>query len=1091
MQNLIIYKASAGSGKTYKLTEEYLRLAFKKPFHQVLAVTFTNKATSEMKERITGELFRLHAGSPSGYLDVIMDDTGFDEATVREKAGLILNDILQNYSRFSVGTIDSFFQRIIRSFARETGLQSGFELELDNGRILDRVIDRLIVETDTNNELLDWLMKFAESRIDDGQSWNFRQDVGRLGYQVFSETFLQFRREMTQKLSDKAFMEGYSSSLRAIAAGFEKKMEALGKEALDLIAANGLTVSDFFHGAKGVAGYFINISSNKKYEPGIRALDAENDPAAWVTKSSGMRQQIIGFASGRPGSILREALQLYRTDYRLYTGCRLVLSNFYTLGIMNDITRHIREYAEENNVFLLSDVANLLARVIGENDAPFIYEKTGCFFRHFMIDEFQDTSGIQWKNFVPLIKDSLSEGNRNIIVGDVKQSIYRWRSGDWRILAGGIEEEMKIHSPLIRSLAVNWRSQKVIVDFNNYLFSKAPLVMGTQFENECLNAGYDEELTGELHGQITSAYKEQFQETPSGKSGDMGHITVRFYADQEAGWRDEALKNLPGLLLDVVSRGYSLLDIAILVRNKRDGNQVACSLLEWQTDAGKDNDVRLDFISEEFLHLNESSSVSLLLSLMSYLANPGEKINRAMIINEYCRYLERPGSDPAVTDHELFGHLSDGEAGWPYFLPEGFIGSRERLSGLSLYEMVEELILMFDLVDRENEIPYLLAFQDAVLDFSSGEAGGAGHFIEWWEENCGNISVSSSDRQDAMKIMTIHKAKGLQFKVVVIPFADWNCDHNPLHDNFMWCMPPVSPFNKLEVVPVKYRSDMAKSIFADDYFNEKMQVFVDNLNLLYVGFTRAEDELYVSSPLLADQGGNKPVKTVGGLLYQILAAETGSDPVYAGSWNEGETTFSAGKKKTVGSAAISVLENEIRIGHYQVNRWKDKLRLRLYGNVYFARDRGIGKRIDRGRLMHEIFEKIISAEDVGKAVLQKYHEGKITMKETGELTGGITRIIGHEKVSHWFDGSWKVRNESGILLKNGKTRRPDRVMEKEGEMVVLDYKFGMLEQESYTRQVMQYMKELQVMGYKRIKGFVWYVPAGIINEVECSTMADI
>jgi ATP-dependent helicase/nuclease subunit A len=293
MEKLIIYKASAGSGKTYKLTEEYLRLAFKIPYSRILAVTFTNKATAEMKDRITGVLDTLAKGNESPYLQILMDDNGMDEFAIRDKAGIVLDAILQNYSRFSVETIDSFFQQVIRGFARETGLQSGFELELDNRRVLEKVIDRLIIETSTNAGLRDWMMRYTVERIREGQSWNFRRDIGRLGNQVFNETFMEFRKEMSEKLSDREFMNNYMASLHSLRNDFEKQMNEFGKSGLALIEQRGLSVADFIYGAKGVAGYFEKITTGKKqYEPGKRVADAAADTSIWCAKKSPNKTEI-------------------------------------------------------------------------------------------------------------------------------------------------------------------------------------------------------------------------------------------------------------------------------------------------------------------------------------------------------------------------------------------------------------------------------------------------------------------------------------------------------------------------------------------------------------------------------------------------------------------------------------------------------------------------------------------------------------------------------------------------------------------------------------------------------------------------------
>ncbi|MFO7923914.1 MAG: UvrD-helicase domain-containing protein [Bacteroidales bacterium] len=1088
MDGLIIYKASAGSGKTYKLTEEYLGLVFGGvPFHRILAVTFTNKATAEMKERITGVLNTLASGGISPYLPYLLKYTGGDEVLLRLKAGEILNDILHNYSRFSVGTIDSFFQRIIRGFARETGLESGFELELDNMRILNKVTDLLIAETEVNDDLQRWLGRFAESRIKEGLSWNFRKDIGKLGRQVFNETFTQCRHEMNEKLSDRSFMNDYLSALYFVKRRFEERMGQKGAEALAFIEERGLSVSDFSYKSGGVAGYFEKITVKKDYEPKLRVTEALGDTEKWYSKSSLKKEEIAGAVENGLARILDEALEIYSTDYPSYVSADLVLSNFYTLGILNDIIKKIREYTEANNLFMLSDVASLLSMIIEGNDAPFVYEKTGYFYRHFMIDEFQDTSRVQWQNFAPLITDSLAEDNRNILVGDVKQSIYRWRNGDWRILAGEIERDMGHYSPHVKKLEINWRSRRTIVEFNNFMFRHAPLVMQEQFRNEYHSSNLPEDLMSRLREQIGIAYGEHSQKLPDGSGHKGGYVSVSFIKN-EGSWREEAIKRLPGLLGDIRSRGYRLSDIAILVRNNGDGRDVAKALMDLQAGREDTEMLRLDFISEEFLLLQESVSVQLLLALLKFISGDQGMMNKAVIINEYCRYLGHSETVNA-NGHDLFGNLSgdDGKS-WEKMLPDRFIESMTYLDQLSLYEMVEELIALFGLDDRVSETPYLMALQDAVLEYSRKEGGGPGQFIDWWEENSGKLSVSSSERQDAMRIMTIHKAKGLQFKVVVIPFGEWKTDHDPVHDNYLWCRPQQDPFARIELVPVRYKSAMAKSIFAYDYFNEKMQVFVDNLNLLYVASTRSEEELHLFTPLPSEKQVEKgDVKSISGLLYRILGTFS-SDPAgegnpTEGTWDEESKVFTAGSPCSYAASETAITKDVFYAGRYRVNNFREKLRLRLYGNLIFDEGEKIGSRIDHGKIMHEIFENIITADDVERAVKQKCYEGRINIRDIEEIVPEINAAIGKDEVAHWFDGSRQVINETGILLENGRIRRPDRVMIKEGEVIVVDYKFGEGVKSYYRTQVRQYMKELQKMGYSGIVGYVWYYHPGKLDEV--------
>ncbi len=1072
MNNLIVYKASAGSGKTHRLTGEYLKLAFAGDFRHILAVTFTNKATAEMKSRIIDELHRLAAGAASGYLEMLAGQQGADEQTVRRRAGEILRSVLQNYSRFSVGTIDSFFQRIIRGFAREAGLQSAFDLELDNGRVLDRVLDMIIAECAADEELQRWLMDFAESRIREGRSWNFRQELGRLGRQVFSEEFMQLRGEMTGRLSDRSFLGEYMGQLHAVAARYEKKMEESGRKGLDMIRGRGLEVGDFKYGSSGVAGYFEKIAVKKEYAPGKRVA-AVTGPEDWFAKNSPKSEAIRALVEGGLQQVLDEALALYRNGHPLWVSARHILSSFYTLGILNDIALRVREDAAATNTMLLTEIVSLLRGIIGSNEAPFIYEKTGWFYRNYMIDEFQDTSRVQWQNFIPLIIESLGKGQRNILVGDVKQSIYRWRNSDWNILASEVGEAAGRHGCRVETLGYNWRSRRMVTGFNNALFGDAPRLMTDQLGRECASAGFGETETAALQEQIRNAYEGHAQKVPDRADREGGYVQVTFADNITGGWREEVLSLLPGLLLDILSRGFEMRDIAILVRNNRDGNEIASMLLEWQA-SHREGGNRLAFISEEFLLLNESVSVRLLLALIRFIADPSEKLDRAVIINEYCRYLEQAPVGHG-NDHLLFG-LQDNylDEGWDRLMPHEFTGGLAELGRLSLYELVEQLIRCFGLDKSEREIPFLMAFQDAVVDYSRREPGGPAAFAQWWEENGARLAVSSNDNQDAVRIMTIHKSKGLQFRVVVVPFADWLTDHNTLFDNFLWCRPSVEPFDELPLVPVRYRSDLAKSIFAADYFREKMQVFVDNLNLLYVALTRAADELYVHAPLPGEKRiDNGEIKSVSDLLYFVLR-----------QWDDTGAVYSCGSKLAVEASAKDRPGETLVAKRYRVHDVVNKPGLRLAGTPRGASVVADDDPAVQGRLIHEIFSDIVVAGDIDRAVMKRCFEGRLSSDRAERLSAGIASLIEESGAASWFDGSWKVMNEVSVLLPGGKTRRPDRVMIKGGEVVVVDYKSGTEEPELHGAQMRSYIRDIESMGYDRVRGFLWYTGTGKIIEVK-------
>ncbi|MBU0763441.1 MAG: UvrD-helicase domain-containing protein, partial [Bacteroidetes bacterium] len=462
MSKLKIYRASAGSGKTYRLTYEYLRLLFRNPFsyRNILAVTFTNKATGEMKKRILKELSSLANGETTNMADAIAEEFKLTPAEVQVKAREILNKLLHNYSRFSISTIDSFFQEVIRAFARETGLHAGYNIELDNEKVLSEAADRLLSDVRDNEPLRKWLMRFAEEKIRDGKSWNLKYDIQKSGYEIFREEYRSFDAAIAKKLADKTYLDKYMTDLQKVINNFENSMQQFGIEGLKIMKKYGLTPEDFSYGKTGIAGYFVKLGEKSSFEPLKRVLDGIGHPDKWYTKSSPDTAAIVAAFEEGLDDLLVKAVEYYNGHVRDYNTACSIISHLFILGILADLSEEIREYANEKNIFLLSDAVILLRDIIADNDAPFIYEKTGAVYKHFMIDEFQDTSRLQWKNFSPLVGQSLSEDNTSLVVGDVKQSIYRWRNSDWNLLATEVENEFRQTGTESHNLPYNRRSLK-------------------------------------------------------------------------------------------------------------------------------------------------------------------------------------------------------------------------------------------------------------------------------------------------------------------------------------------------------------------------------------------------------------------------------------------------------------------------------------------------------------------------------------------------------------------------------------------------------------------------------------------------------
>ncbi len=1091
MPGLTIYKASAGSGKTFKLTQQYLLNLFKNPgaYRNILAVTFTNKATGEMKHRIIDELYKLSVGENSNHRDYLKELLKIDENQVETRAKKILHSILHDYSRFSVSTIDHFFQKVLRSFTREIGLQSGYTLELDQDEILNYAIDELLLETEENEQLKKWLLDLATSKIFEGKSWNFRNDVYTLAKELSKEQVKSLSLELNKKLKDKDVLKDYVQMLEKEINSFENYLKKLGEKATDAIEKNGLVRKDFFHGDRGVANYFYQLKNKSKFNPNSYCYKVAENFDKWPASGADeeTRQKVLTLASDELNEILQDAVHFYEQNEYRYHSVKKIHQNIYVLGILLDIQKHITEYCREHNLFLISDAADLLRKIIGQNDAPFIYEKTGGIYQHFMIDEFQDTSRFQWSNFKPLISNSLAQNGSNLIVGDVKQSIYRWRNSDWKILSDEVVHDFPHHSPKIENLDYNYRSRKNIIAFNNTLFSETPGILQNQFDGNINEAG----IENFYNEKLKNAYADVMQQLPTQNEG--GYIYNRFipYISGEKQEMTEQVTNKVIQDIEYLQElGYEPRDIAVIVRYNKEGQQIANAILEHKNSGEAKSDCSYEVISNDSLYVHYAESVRFILALFRYFIDPTDKINTAFIKETYYRTILDKSFD-SKTLHSLFNEKTEeSESG---FFPEAFINYYNELKKMPLYELTERLIHIFEINRLKQEIPYIQAFQNLAHDFSRRYVADLNTFLDWWEKNGSRERLQLPEEHQAIQIITIHKAKGLEFKAVILPFCNWSLDaaSSGYKQNFLWAEPEEESLSALKAVPVNYKKDLASTIFAADYYKELFHNYVDNLNLLYVANTRAEEVLISYLPILlnkkgglnyADKGGE--LKNVADLLHYtysnstMLSIDSMDKPVLddlASFWNDQEMVFSYGKTESLREEEPEKLST-IKLENYPVYQDKPPLMMRYEHNEFFNETPDLFQnRIDYGKLMHSIFQRIITEADLVPVLENLYQQGKIDREERESLEMEIREILTEDKAKELFDGDWIVYTERDILLPSGKIYRPDRIMMKEDRTLVLDYKFGEKKTKKHEDKMKTYLRQIEKMGYNNPEGLVWYV----------------
>jgi ATP-dependent helicase/nuclease subunit A len=1076
MSKLNIIRASAGSGKTHFLTGFFLKTLIRERFdyfRQVLAVTFTNKATAEMKQRILQELHKLAEGAPSDYVDLLTKTSGFKEDRLREKCSVLLRNILHNFSGFSIETIDSFFQRIIRGFTREIGIPGNFSIELDPLPALEFAVDRLLDDLQEESKNLEWLTHYAEDRIQQGKAWEIRHSLLRLGKEIFNEKFSENALLLIDKVSDKQKLLQFRSQLMSVKLSFENYIINLGDRGYSFIAQAGLSEDDFYQKSNGPVKLFAKLKSgemtNSAGELFIRSSTARKlfeGPEIWPSGTTNRKEEVIELADKKLLPLFHDVSAYTDKHYITYCSAREILKNIYTVGILGDLAGYIRMYRLERNAFILSDAPILINRIIHNNDAPFIYEKMGNRYGHFLIDEFQDTSIIQWSNFKPLVSNALSQGNENLLVGDAKQSIYRWRNSSWEIISKLIENEYPGEILHFEKRNKNWRSGEKIIEFNNSLFPVAVDRLKAQLYDAIpdKNAPPDDLLL------LDFIYQDVVQEVTQRNTGG-GNVFIKFFTGKEADdsdeyYTDELLTRLNGLL----QKDYLPGDIAILVRDKKDGKKIADLLVK--LDAENRFVQKMNVLTEESLFLNSSVAVGLLASCMEYLYNSDEEITRAKLIAIF-QAVSYNRQNPNVNPMLEFTGDSFTPESVAAGMPEEFAGCISELRSLPLYDLAERLATIFNLFQSASELPYVHAFLDMIHSFSQLTSGNLGEFIDFWNEEGQSKAIPAGDSQNAVRILTMHKAKGLEFRAVIIPFCSWRIDQKP--NSILWADTKGLSFEYLPIVPVNYQRGLKDSAFASVYFSELIRSYIDNLNLLYVAFTRAIETLIVFPVYINSDSRPGKISTVGDLLYGSVV--NAADSKLTSWFNADASTLEIKSEQKMKSEKSKAFDKELVFSGSIAKPLFERFHFRQQGIEYFIDSRHDTLiRTRRGRVLHEILSTVQSQSDLDRSIRNAEMEGLISASDSLELKNHLLACFDEEPVSLWFDKSGSVFTEKDIVVHNGEIKRPDRVIFFHDSVHVVDYKFGndqFLPQ--HRKQVNEYVEIILQMGYLNVRGFIWYI----------------
>ena len=1033
---LTVYKASAGSGKTFRLAVEYIKLVVRDPqsYRHILAVTFTNKATEEMKMRILSQLYGLWKQLPDSqtYMNCVCEELQAEPAFVSRQAGQALTNLLHNYNYFRVETIDTFFQSVLRNLARELDLTANLRIGLNDTQVEEVAVDQLIEDLQTTDVMLVWLLKYIMENISDDRSWNVIGQIKQFGRTIFRDYYKAESKALNERLSEKGFFDRYTKTLRELRAAAKKRMTDIAESFFTTLEQEGLTVDDLSNKRRGIAGFFLKLQSGT-FDPSIENTTVANclgNPSKWYAKTHARREEIHALADGPLGDLLRLAVDERPRQWRLYQSAELTLRHLSQLRLLDSIETKVRQLNQEANRFLLSDTQQLLHALISDNDSPFIFEKIGTQLEHIMIDEFQDTSTVQWQNFRVLLQETMShEGSQNLIVGDVKQSIYRWRSGDWRLL-NDIRSQFPDGTITEKPLDTNHRSSRHVIAFNNAFFREA-----ARWEYEQLQDMPEAE-------QLQRAYAGVEQQIPEQRD-DSGYVSIDLLPSDD--YQETTLSRLADTVRQLLADGISQSRIAILVRTNNLIPVIANYFAEQMPD-------EVSIVSDEAFRLDASLSVNIIINALRLLIRPDDNLARAYLIKVAGRSL------PDDT---------------------------EALLRLPLYELVEQLFIHFELNRFDDQSAYVCAFYDQLADYTADNGTDIDSFLHEWDENLCAKTIQS-DELSGIRLISIHKSKGLEFDNVICPFCDWQLEKQS--GNVLWCRPTEAPFSDLPLVPVDYsQKGMTGTIYEADYRHEHLQNVVDNLNLLYVAFTRAAQRLYVIGKRSAKSSRSAVIEAVLPVIDGTLNGEADAESPLHYEYGNTQNTQSAHSSHSSRNVFlqpptpchVSVQSFESRVAFRQSNQSRDF----ISGDD----EQGQTSYIQLGSVLHQIFSTIRTTADIDGALQRLQLDGIIYNEDiTAErITKLLRQRLEHPKVASWFSDRWTLFNECTILsVVDGQVieRRPDRVMTDGQEWIVVDFKFGG-EHPEYHDQVREYMDLLQQMGHSQVSGYLWYVYANRIVEV--------
>lgn len=1004
-----IYNASAGAGKTYTLVREYLSILFTDTdpykFESILAITFTNKAANEMKQRILEKLVEFSSEDYKEITDLksLSNELNLLPETIHLRSREILSKILHNYSRFSVSTIDKFNLRLMKSFAQDMGLSVNFNVEMDLETLLEESVNQLFSKIGEDELLTSVLIEIAVDNLEENRSWDITRELISNAKGLYSDTHLEKLGEL-QKY-DLAEFNRFRKIVYQKVSSKKNQLKQIAQEVLDLIKQNGIALDEFSGGRSGIPGFFVKFLNDNFEFPTVTHLkNIENtDPGKFAAgKASEVSANAVQNIFPEIKSLFYKALETLQ-DLPLWEGIQKTVA---ALSIINEVEKSVETIKDDNNVLLISEFNKLISSNLQKQPSGFIYERIGNRFHHYFIDEFQDTSTLQWQNLNPLIENARADSDTVMLVGDAKQSIYRFRGGNPEQMVKLINEKDE-KNITVENLPKNWRSYENIIKFNNQFYTFIAENLPKEDYKKLYLEGNNQEINNKKGGYVQLNFIEK---------NDGTEI-----------YQEDTLNQILENIKSSVRQGFQYSEITVLHRTNAHGKLIA-EFLSQQN---------IPVISAESLLVANSNEIQLIELFFKVISNEEDLASKAQFLT-MLNELEKIKIEDLTSEIQLILekgliHLKDYLI--QYQLDINFVFE----PSLSLYDFTEKIILNFGLAKNGNA--YVQYFLDFVLEYSMQNEYNLKRFLEYWEEKKAKLSVSMPEGINAINLMTIHKSKGLEFPVVILPFADWG--ERGVQNPKFWV--PLKeeelPFEEFIVDAFGNLENVSPEI-AQIIENEKNEFELDNLNMLYVATTRAVEQLYIITQKLKSDSKNKGVSAY----FNNYIPNSENEVVPEGE----KGRISIPKKE----------KNESEKIQFVSEKWNEKISISKESSKRWRKK----KSIVYGELIHDFMKFIHSEKDIEPALQSIINSGLIQKNESVEIRDLIFEIVNHPQLNSYFSDDYQSVNERDFINEFGEVYRPDRISYQGNICSIIDYKTGDA-LEKHIQQINLYAENLQKMGY--------------------------